>query len=351
MSLDTGSAKTNRLYRNMADLFIKRQNASFIQVLSNDEGIIKDLYEFFRYEEPNFTKNKWSKWDGVVRMYNKGNGKLPYGLLQVVLKFAEDRKYTYDLDPKFKEDITNITREQIASWVKEIKLHSGGVEIEPYEYQMEALYLAVRYNRMTLLAATSAGKSLVAYLLCRYYEMLNNQDGLKTLLVVPSINLVSQMYSDFKDYSVLNGWDASINCHTISEGARKNSINPIYISTWQSIKDEDPDYFHQFGRVIVDECFHPDTPIKTPEGYKKIKDFKVGDRVVNFDENCGVYKEDIVVEVYKNLTISSNEKFFEITFDNEVIIKVTGNHKFLTRNRGWVRADELTDMDDIENYE
>jgi intein/homing endonuclease len=42
----------------------------------------------------------------------------------------------------------------------------------------------------------------------------------------------------------------------------------------------------------------------------------------------------------------------ELEFDNNVIIKVTANHKFLT-NKGWVRADELTEdleIIDINTY-
>jgi intein/homing endonuclease len=36
----------------------------------------------------------------------------------------------------------------------------------------------------------------------------------------------------------------------------------------------------------------------------------------------------------------------ELEFDNGSAIKVTANHKFLT-NKGWVRADQLTDDLDI----
>jgi intein/homing endonuclease len=40
---------------------------------------------------------------------------------------------------------------------------------------------------------------------------------------------------------------------------------------------------------------------------------------------------------------------YELEFNNGSIIKVTGNHKFLT-NSGWVRADELTDEHDIISF-
>ena len=135
------------------------------------------------------------------------------------------------------------------------------------------------------------------------------------------------------------------------EGRPKQARKMVYISTWQSIYEEDDEYFKEFGRIITDECFHPDTRILTVEGWKEIKNINAGDKIINFNEDSKQYKIDNVVRVHKNLTKSSNEIFYELSFDNGKIIRVTGNHKFLTKNRGWVRADELLEDDDIEQYE
>lgn len=241
----------------MADIYIDRLNASFIRILSDDLGIVTDVYEFFRYEEPTFTKNKYSKWDGVVRLFDKATGKLPYGLLQIVLELCKTRGYSFELDPRFKNDITKISKEELTSWISTLDLvNEDGEAITPYEYQVEAAYLAIRYNRMTILAATSAGKSLIQYILIRYYDMLRDagESNHKTMLMVPSIHLTHQMFNDFRVYSKKNGWDVNVKCHIISEGAIKVSQRPIYICTWQSIKDCDKDYFEQFGQILVDEC-------------------------------------------------------------------------------------------------
>ena len=77
-----------------------------------------------------------------------------------------------------------------------------------------------------------------------------------------------------------------------------------------------------------------------------------GDKIINFCEKTKQYKEDTVVKVHKNLTNSQSEKMFELTFDNNQTIMVTANHKFLT-NKGWVRADELSndiEIIDINTY-
>lgn len=235
------------------DIIIERVNASFIRIYTEDKGIRQDIHEHFTYPEPGFQKNKWTKWDGTVRLFKLRGDLLPYGCLMMLIDLAKVRGWKIQLDDAFKNDISNVTRTELAEWVKSLNLHSGGIPIDPYEYQMEALYLSIRYNRLVVLAATSAGKSLIAYMLTRYYEMLSDGDGKKILILVPSQMLVDQMYADFADYSSVNGWKTNDMVHTIMEGRPKSARKMVYISTWQSIYEEDEEYFKGFGRVINDE--------------------------------------------------------------------------------------------------
>ena len=70
------------------------------------------------------------------------------------------------------------------------------------------------------------------------------------LLVVPTTSLVEQMYKDFIDY----GWDAEKYCHRIYAGKDKDIIQPVTITTWQSIYKLDKKFFKRFGCVIGDEA-------------------------------------------------------------------------------------------------
>lgn len=237
----------------MADIVIERVNASFIRIYTDDAGIRQDIDDNFSYHEPGFVKNKWTKWNGTVRLFKRKGNTLPYGCLQMLLQMAKDRGWSFELDNAFKSDITPVKREELDDWVKTLNIHTQGMPIDPYDYQKDALYLGVRFGRYVALAATSAGKSLIAYLLTRYYEMLSNDDGKKILIIVPSQMLVNQLFADFKDYSSHNGWKVTDNVHTIMEGCPKNANKMVYISTWQSIFEEDEEYFKQFGRVICDE--------------------------------------------------------------------------------------------------
>jgi superfamily II DNA or RNA helicase len=237
----------------MTDLVIERANASFIRIYTEDAGIRQDIDDHFSYQEPGFVKNKWTKWNGQVRLFKRRGNLLPYGCLSMLLELAKTNGWKFELDTAFKNDISSVTREELNDWVKTLDLHTGGMSIDPYDYQMESLYLGVKFNRLVVLAATSAGKSLIAYLLTRYYEMLSNDDGKKILILVPSQMLVDQMYADFQDYSSHNGWKTHEMVHCIMEGRPKNANKMVYISTWQSIYEEDEEYFKQFGRIINDE--------------------------------------------------------------------------------------------------
>lgn len=237
----------------MSDVQIERVNASSIRIYTEDEGIRKTIHEHFTYKEPGFVKNKWTKWNGDVKLFKLRGNLLPYGCLQMMLELCKTNGWKYELDTAFANDISKVTKAELAEWVKGLDLRTQGMPIDPYDYQMESLYLGIKYNRMVVLAATSAGKSLIAYMLTRYYEMLSNEDGKKILILVPSQMLVEQMYNDFIDYSSANGWDVKDNCHIIMEGRPKNANKMVYISTWQSIFDEDEEYFKQFGRIINDE--------------------------------------------------------------------------------------------------
>lgn len=236
----------------MPDLTIFPVSASHMAVTTDDEGVREDLYQYFRFEDPTFTPNKFSRWDGQVRLYEKKTGKMAYGLLSSVLNFAKDRQLSLDIDPAFKEDIKPVTREDIQTWCDEMDIRDDGNRIHPYDYQVEGLFLAVKYSRVTLLAATSAGKSLLQYLIIRFLQQINPQG--RILLVVPSINLVTQMKSDFANYSSANGWDTEANVHQIFEGRTPYTRKPVVISTWQSLKDLEPSYFHQFTTLLGDEC-------------------------------------------------------------------------------------------------
>jgi superfamily II DNA or RNA helicase len=83
---------------------------------------------------------------------------------------------------------------------------------------------------------------------------LLNTGKKRGLLIVPTINLVTQMYSDFANYSSKNGWNVEKHCQKIYGGESKIPDSDLVISTWQSIYEMPKKYFSQFDFIIGDEA-------------------------------------------------------------------------------------------------
>lgn len=97
--------------------------------------------------------------------------------------------------------------------------------------------------------------------------------------------------------------------------------------------------------LYISMCFHPDTEVVTRNGNKAIKDVVIGDEVLSIDETTGESTWQAVTNQVK--TASAHRPKVEVTLDNDHSIKCTADHKWLTTNRGWVEAAELTSEDDL----
>lgn len=234
------------------EILVAYMNASFVQVGASD-SVIRELNDFFTIDVPGakFTpayKNK--KWDGKKRIFNIMTQTLPVGLLSMLkTEFASPRNYVVkeydqmDLGQKISPDT-------LATFLNDLSVCAHGEKIEYHPHQKEAVFHCINNPRTTVSSPTSSGKSLIIYSLIRWYL----KDTPKNiLLIVPTVSLVLQMYSDFEDYSGTNGWSVEDNCHKIYAGQEKDSKKPVTISTWQSMQHKPAGYFQKFDVVICDE--------------------------------------------------------------------------------------------------
>jgi DNA polymerase elongation subunit (family B) len=83
-------------------------------------------------------------------------------------------------------------------------------------------------------------------------------------------------------------------------------------------------------KVILNACFTGDTYVVTPSGTKNIRDFRVGDSVINVNPETLQVEVDRVTEVqafpYKGQLIHFKDRRF-------IDLMVTPNHRFLTKDR------------------
>jgi len=224
---------------------IQYLNASYCQLETTQDILLELIAEYtFRVDNWKFNpKVKAGIWDGIIRCIHR-NGMCPVGLVPEIIKWCIDHNYKVSASEEFKLFKAPI----------EFSSEKLDLPFDLRDYQEEAIKIALEKKRQTLLLATSAGKSVVMYALARTYQ----ENGLKTLIIVPNVSLISQLESDFKNYSTVNGFSVNDNCHFISAGVEKTTKKQIVCSTWQSLQsllktDAGLDILKQYDAIICDE--------------------------------------------------------------------------------------------------
>ena len=231
----------------MDTLIIEKKNEVYITV-DCDPNIQRELSEFFTFYVPGYKfmpafRNRM--WDGKIRLYSQKTKEIYFGLYPYIRAFAEERGYQIvtgkDVEIENKVDKDIVTKFS----------NSLGQSFEARDYQIDAIYHSLKYNRTLLLSPTASGKSFIIYALIRYYShLIKDQENSKCLLIVPTTSLVEQMYSDFKSY----GWNVKKYCHRLYSGYSNQTDKKVLISTWQSLYKLPKKYFEQFGVVFGDEA-------------------------------------------------------------------------------------------------
>lgn len=226
---------------------LKQLNAVFYHI-DADRDILIQLDRELSYYFPGYRfsqKYKSGMWDGKIHLFNLNSNLIPVG-------------FKFFLEQRFKDQIIEIenndlikphplSKEEIKDIYHKIPLKD---EFKPRDYQKIGFYYSLRDQRKVLVSATGSGKSLMIYLIVRGL-LLSNQIK-KALIIVPKINLVDQMFSDFLDYAPDPNFRFSL--HKIKGKGTRNDLSSINISTWQSIYRENSTWFHQFDFVLGDEC-------------------------------------------------------------------------------------------------
>ena len=231
----------------MTHLTISKKNEVYLHVHA-EPHVYYELADQFTFEVPGAKFSpayKKKYWDGKIRLFNTHTGEIYVGLLDRIIRFCEDHKYTYQfVESKYYglpfEVNEMISKEGVRDYMTAISKH------KPRDYQIEGVYDALRHNRKLLISPTASGKSLMIYAIVRYYV----EKKKAILIVVPTTSLVEQMYKDFAEY----GWDVGSFCHKIYAGKERQTDSQVIITTWQSIYKLPRKYFERFNVVIGDEA-------------------------------------------------------------------------------------------------
>lgn len=190
-----------------------------------------------------------------LNKFRSKDGRIIYwchsGLWKTVSDWCETNNILFNgIDSNFKYTNFNLTLEQFQEYIQRWELN-----LDPYDYQVKAAWLILKYRQSLSELATRAGKTLVAYIVFRY--MLENGAN-KILMIVPSIHLVKQGVEDFKQYKEF------FQTETVWAEGESCSCANLTIGTYQSLvqradkksKKYNPKFFDGYDVVCVDEAHH-----------------------------------------------------------------------------------------------
>lgn len=225
----------------MEQIKLSKYNETFMKI-DCSPSVLKEIQEKYTFMVPGakFTpKFRLGVWDGKIRLVDSKRKLLYAGLYEDLIKFNKSQNYQSLVSTEFaQKEFSEIEAlELIKSW---------NVKYTPKDYQLKAFIDAIRLQRALFLSVTASGKSFIIYLIMKYFEPK------KKLLIVPTINLLNQMKSDFMEYDLNNTIEKEI--QIIKGGETKDITKNLVISTWQSIYKMPKEWFDQFDVVIGDEA-------------------------------------------------------------------------------------------------
>ena len=225
-------------------MILSKKNDVYV-IVKTEPNISRELSDFFTFEVPGarfMPQYKKRIWDGKIRLYNMINGEIYYGLIPYIEEFAKRNDIDIEYEGELNATEYAIEPTVLDGFIRNVRPKSNGKTLQLRDYQRNAVVHAIRNNRSLLLSPTASGKSLVIYLLSRWYE------SSRVLILVPTTSLVEQMYTDFLDYGYLES-----KMQKIYQGYTKDISSEVTISTWQSLYKMPRKFFEQFGCILGDE--------------------------------------------------------------------------------------------------
>jgi len=236
--------------------------------------------ETFRLIKNKFTHTyeTWENRKKVTKTYKflYRDKYLYKGLLSELIDFCLSVGISFVLDDKLKTR-NKFTDEQYDKLIEVVK-----PSLTPRFFQKDSIMKVIRNKQQTVLSCTSSGKSLIIYILIMFFKLIRKDKSKKSLIIVPSINLVNQIYGNFIEYAETN--DKII----IGKLVRKlNSEQEKFdefdesclLTTWQSLQNKPSSFLDQFEMVLVDECHGAKSPV-----LKK----KILEKCINAEYKSGV---------------------------------------------------------------
>jgi superfamily II DNA or RNA helicase len=228
----------------MSDVHLKHINSVYCKLVC-EPSVLMNIADHLTYFAQNYKHDKRYQnklWDGKIRLVNKMTGLVYAGLAKKIKKYCDAMDYSFSFDEELTYD--SVSEAELTDFIETLGIPKDKAT---RGYQFDSMIKCLRSKRRTLISPTSSGKSLMIYIISRWYNK-------RTLIIVPTVGLVTQMESDFRSY----GFTGSIS--TSLGGLDKSDVidADVVITTWQSLDNgktkKSTKWYDQFSVVFGDEA-------------------------------------------------------------------------------------------------
>ena len=336
-------------------IYIEPINNVFSKLVADDEETFRRVYNYFRIKDPSkeHTPRVKAGIDDGKTDFIKTNGQFLWGLKSKIIDYLERNDIEYkDNVPGVHEKIDD---NEWNDFVSKLDL-----PFEPYDYQLNGARLIIEQKRVFGISATGSGKSYILYIVIRWFVYKN----IKTMLVVPDVGLVHQMYSDMYEYYTEARGDEDkiienrkhLNMktnfddyfHKIYAGQEKHTDHLCKITTFQSIYQLGPSgYFEDVEAILFDEAHR----VGTADSYFKINEYTDAKYKAGVSGTmCPQLHDQLMLEglIGESVSIITSRQLIDRGLATEVFIQPIyleysdeTRKQFRTRDKKWTAQDKF----------
>ena len=179
-------------------------------------------------------RGKSGQWNGDWCPINRLTSSFPAGMITSIIDKAQELEWDIDICENIPRYLLSteetLSQEEAEAFVASLNMSRYNKDTDQfdkfqmYEYQTRMLVESINRRMCVCESATSSGKSASIYAIARWYMANRNVEAAPILILVPTVGLVSQMVSDFTEYSHYEGqaFAASEIMHKVMAGVDKS---------------------------------------------------------------------------------------------------------------------------------
>lgn len=189
-------------------------------------------------------------WDGNIKFIDKFN-RIPIGLIEKLHSVCSKYNIPFELQ-NLDSMYWDFDEADFDAWISEF---TSKMEKKPRDYQIDAAKRIIKHQRSISEIATSAGKTMIIFLVFSYLKTRGFVD--KMLIVVPNTNLILQTVEDFTEYSndkELIKFKAQM-ISGESKSKEQENVN-LVVGTFHSLVKLPDEWFSGITGICVDEAHH-----------------------------------------------------------------------------------------------